>query len=77
MKIGISAFAWTARFEQSHLDLVPVVKSMGIDALEVSPAEGIVRTIRLPLWTAKPSSRNGEEKEFPGRAVPSDSKATR
>lgn len=35
MKIGISAFAWTARFTNAHLKLLPEVKSMGFDALEV------------------------------------------
>ncbi|HTD55450.1 MAG TPA: sugar phosphate isomerase/epimerase family protein, partial [Silvibacterium sp.] len=35
MKIGISAFAWTAQFEPSHLDILPVVKSMGIDGVEI------------------------------------------
>lgn len=35
MKIGISGFAWTARFERSHLDLLPLVKAMGLSAVEV------------------------------------------
>ena len=35
MKIGVSAFAWTARFCERHLDLVPLVKNMGLDAIEV------------------------------------------
>ena len=35
MKIGISGFAWTARFERSHLELLPLVKAMGLSALEV------------------------------------------
>lgn len=35
MKIGISAFAWTSCFEREHLDLLPWLKSMDIDGLEV------------------------------------------
>ena len=35
MKIGISAFAWTARFTDTHLKLLPEIKSMGFSALEV------------------------------------------
>jgi D-psicose/D-tagatose/L-ribulose 3-epimerase len=35
VKIGISAFAWTARFTDTHLKLLPEIKSMGFSALEV------------------------------------------
>jgi D-psicose/D-tagatose/L-ribulose 3-epimerase len=35
MKIGVSAFAWTARFQERHLNLVPLVKEMGLDAIEL------------------------------------------
>jgi len=35
MKIGISAFAWTARFGLSHLKLLPRLKELGLDGLEV------------------------------------------
>jgi D-psicose/D-tagatose/L-ribulose 3-epimerase len=35
VKIGISAFAWTARFTDIHLKLLPEIKSMGFSALEV------------------------------------------
>lgn len=35
IKIGISGFAWTARFEASHLDLFPLIKDMGFDGFEV------------------------------------------
>lgn len=35
MKIGVSAFAWTARFTDMHLKLLPEIKSMGFSALEV------------------------------------------
>ncbi|MGA2571204.1 MAG: sugar phosphate isomerase/epimerase family protein [Terracidiphilus sp.] len=35
MRIGISAFAWTARFERSHLDLLPTIKKMGLSGVEV------------------------------------------
>jgi len=35
MKIGISAFAWTTKFEQSHLELLPWIKQVGLDAVEI------------------------------------------
>ena len=35
MKIGVSAFAWTARFQPSHLNRLPKLKQMGIAGLEV------------------------------------------
>jgi D-psicose/D-tagatose/L-ribulose 3-epimerase len=35
VKIGISAFAWTARFTETHLKLLPEIKSMGFSALEI------------------------------------------
>ena len=35
MKIGISAFAWTARFTDAHLKQLPDIKAMGFNALEV------------------------------------------
>lgn len=36
MKLGISAFAWTARFGRSHLDLLPRIKAMGFDGVEIA-----------------------------------------
>ncbi len=35
MKIGISAFAWTARFDRSHLAILPEMKALGLDAIEI------------------------------------------
>jgi D-psicose/D-tagatose/L-ribulose 3-epimerase len=35
MKIGISAFAWTGRFDQSHLELLPAIKEIGLNVIEV------------------------------------------
>src|SRR5512146_512593 len=35
MQIGISAFAWTAKFERSHLNILPSVKAMGLNAVEI------------------------------------------
>jgi D-psicose/D-tagatose/L-ribulose 3-epimerase len=35
VKIGISAFAWTARFTDTHLKLLPEIRSMGFSALEI------------------------------------------
>jgi D-psicose/D-tagatose/L-ribulose 3-epimerase len=52
MKIGISGFAWTARFERSHLDLLPFIKAMGLSAVEVpmfDPAALPADSIRAEL----------------------------
>jgi D-psicose/D-tagatose/L-ribulose 3-epimerase len=53
MKIGISAFAWTADFRSSHLDLLPAIKEMGFGGVEVPmfdpkrlPANDIKRAFR-------------------------------
>ena len=35
MKIGISAFAWTADFRDSHLDLLPGLRELGLTAYEI------------------------------------------
>jgi D-psicose/D-tagatose/L-ribulose 3-epimerase len=35
MKVGVSAFAWTAQFEQSHLSLLPSIKKLGLDGFEI------------------------------------------
>jgi D-psicose/D-tagatose/L-ribulose 3-epimerase len=35
VKIGVSAFAWTARFTDTHLKLLPEIRSMGFSALEI------------------------------------------
>ncbi len=35
MKIGVSAFAWTAEFRPDHLAIVPAVRAMGLSALEI------------------------------------------
>lgn len=36
MKLGISGFAWTSRFEERHLGLATTVKEMGFDGFEVA-----------------------------------------
>lgn len=48
MRIGVSAFAWTATFTERHLSLLPAIKAMGLDAMEIPmfepgalPLEGI------------------------------------
>ena len=49
MKIGVSAFAWTARFTDTHLKLLPEIKSMGFSAFEVpmfNPEDLATATIR-------------------------------
>ena len=35
MKLGVSAFAWTARFDRSHLNLLPSIKEMELSGFEV------------------------------------------
>jgi D-psicose/D-tagatose/L-ribulose 3-epimerase len=35
MKIGVSAFAWTADFKESHLDVLPSLREEGLSAIEV------------------------------------------
>lgn len=49
MKLGVSAFAWTSKFDQSHLRLVPIVKEMGFSGFEIAmfdPAEIPVTDVR-------------------------------
>ena len=55
MKLGVSAFAWTAKFERSHLRLVPLVKEMGFSGLEIAmfdPADLAVNEIRRAFETS-------------------------
>lgn len=49
MKLGISAFAWTAKLDQAHLDLLPHVAELGMDGFEIpmfDPATLAVTEIR-------------------------------
>ncbi len=49
MKLGVSAFAWTAKFEQTHLRLIPLVKQMGFSGFEIAmfdPADLAIADIR-------------------------------
>ena len=49
MKIGVSAFAWTAQFTEAHLALLPGLRAKGIEGLEVPmfrPAVLPVQAIR-------------------------------
>ena len=49
MKIGISAFAWTAQFGDRHLKLLPAIKKLGLDGVEIpmfDPAMLPVASIR-------------------------------
>ena len=58
MKIGVSGFAWTARFQESHLDILPFVKALGLDALEVPMFDPAV----LPVERIRDAfARNGLE----------------
>jgi D-psicose/D-tagatose/L-ribulose 3-epimerase len=53
MKIGISAFAWTARFDRSHLDLLSSIKQIGLDAIEIPMFEPAT----LPIAEIKEACR--------------------
>ncbi len=49
MKLGVSAFAWTAKFHREHLALLPKIKEAGLDGLEIpmfDPAQLGVQEIR-------------------------------
>ena len=55
MKLGVSAFAWTAKFDRSHLRLVPLVKEMGFSGLEIAmfdPSDLAVKDIRRAFETS-------------------------
>ncbi len=54
MKLGVSAFAWTAKFDRSHLRLVPLIKEMGFSGFEIAmfdPADLAVEDIRRAFET--------------------------
>jgi D-psicose/D-tagatose/L-ribulose 3-epimerase len=49
MKLGVSAFAWTAQFDHEHLNLIPEVAAMGFEGFEIpmfDPAKLAVAEIR-------------------------------
>ena len=55
MKLGVSAFAWTAKFDRSHLRLVPLIKGMGFSGFEIAmfdPADLAVEDIRRAFETS-------------------------
>ena len=55
MKLGVSAFAWTAKFGRSHLRLVPLIKEMGFSGFEIAmfdPADLAVEDIRRAFETS-------------------------
>jgi D-psicose/D-tagatose/L-ribulose 3-epimerase len=55
MKLGVSAFAWTAKFDRSHLRLVPLVKEMGFSGFEIPmfvPTDLAVNDIRRAFETS-------------------------
>ena len=55
MKLGVSAFAWTAKFGRSHLRLVPLIKEMGFSGFEIAmfdPADLAVDDIRRAFETS-------------------------
>ena len=58
MRIGISAFAWTAQFERSHLELLPNIKAMGLSAVEIPMFDPFI----LPVKSIRDGfDRNGLE----------------
>jgi D-psicose/D-tagatose/L-ribulose 3-epimerase len=49
MKIGVSAFAWTTKLNQTHLDLLPSLREHGIEGFEIpmfDPAEFDTKALR-------------------------------
>jgi len=55
MKLGVSAFAWTAKFGRSHLRLVPLIKEMGFSGFEIAmfdPVDLAVNDIRRTFETS-------------------------
>jgi D-psicose/D-tagatose/L-ribulose 3-epimerase len=49
MKIGVSAFAWTTKIDQRHLNLLPSIREHGIEGFEVpmfDPAEIDAKSFR-------------------------------
>ena len=46
MRIGISAFAWTAQFEQSHLRILPKIKAMGLSGVEIPMFDPLVLPVK-------------------------------
>jgi D-psicose/D-tagatose/L-ribulose 3-epimerase len=49
MKIGVSAFAWTTKLDQTHLNLLPSIREHGIEGFEVpmfDPADIDARSFR-------------------------------
>ena len=49
MKFGVNTFIWSATFEPSHFDLLPIIKQAGFDGVEVPllrPAEFAGSAIR-------------------------------
>lgn len=52
MKFGVHAFIWTASFEESNLDLLPLIKEHGFDGIEIPlfrPADFPAAAIRRGL----------------------------
>lgn len=56
MKLGVSAFAWTSKFERRHLPLIQAVKEMGFSGFEIAmfdPADLPVTDIRRAFEAAR------------------------
>lgn len=59
MKIGMSAFAWTSNFKSSHLKLLPVMKEMGFDGVEIPMFDPSLLPVERNRWRVKSNvSRN-------------------
>jgi D-psicose/D-tagatose/L-ribulose 3-epimerase len=54
MKIGVSAFAWTTKINQTHLNLFPALRGHGIEGFEIAmfdPADLDVKQLRHAFET--------------------------
>jgi hypothetical protein len=52
MKIGVRAFAWTTKLDESHLRLFPLIREHGIDAFQAprfDPAGLVTNSLRRTL----------------------------
>lgn len=58
MKIGISAFAWTSRFGQSHIELLQGIRELGIHGVEIPMFDPVA----LPVYQIREAvEKNGLE----------------
>jgi hypothetical protein len=69
MKVGISAFAWTALFGPQHLDLLPRIKEMGLgNGQDVDPVL-LLTSNRIRCFCWHPTWQSACKHPDTGRAV--------